>query len=184
MRLETKRLIIREWEDRDRAPYAAINADPEVRRYYENIPSEEEVNRWIDLFIERFKTHGYYWLAIERKSDGALIGDVGLAPIDEATKALMRRPADIEIGWLLGRQYWGQGYCPEAAQAWLDFAWEELGAPEIVAFTARDNAKSERVMQKLGMARDPSSDFDNPRTPEGHWLRPHIVYRIANPRGV
>lgn len=177
MIFETERLIIRPWRDADRAVYAGFNADPVVRRFYQSMPTPAETNAIIDRFIAGFAADGHGFLAVERKSDGAFIGDVGIGPV---TFPLRGNPP-VEIGWLLGQQYWGQGYAPEAARAWIAHAFDTLGLPEVVAFTAVPNLPSQRVMTKLGMTRDPAGDFQHPAIPDGHALRPHVLYRIANP---
>ena len=179
MRLETERLILREWEDRDRTTYASFVGDPEVRRYYVETLSREQSDAMIDRFIAFLERDGFGLLAVERKSDGALIGDVGIVPVDMP----IRGNPPVEIGWLLGKDYWGQGYAPEAARAWMDHAFGALGLSEIVAWTSVANLPSQRVMQKLGMTRDPADDFLHPKVPEGHPLRPHVLYRIARPTG-
>ncbi|WP_375451909.1 GNAT family N-acetyltransferase [uncultured Devosia sp.] len=177
MRFETERLIIREWLDSDRAPYASFNADPVVRRFYPDMPTTEASNALVDRFIAGLAHDGFGFLAVQRKSDGSFIGDVGIMPV----KMPLRGNPPVEVGWLLGQAYWGQGYAPEAARAWIDFAFTDHAFPEIVAFTARLNLPSQRVMQKLGMRYDPQADFEHPNIPEGHALRPHLLYRLANP---
>lgn len=179
MRLETERLIIREWERRDYAPYADMVTDPEVRRFYLDTPDRDGSDILVGKYIELYERDGFGFLAVERKSDGVLIGDVGLVPVIMP----VRGKPPVEIGWLLGKQYWGQGYAPEAAQAWLDYAFNVLGMSEVVAWTSVLNAPSIRVMQKLGMTRDPEDDFLHPKVPEGHHLRPHHLYRISRPTG-
>jgi RimJ/RimL family protein N-acetyltransferase len=177
LRLETERLILREWTDADRAPYAGFVADPEVRRFYPTLLSRQQSDEAIDRFITFLKRDGYGLLAVERRADGALIGDVGIVPVDMP----IRDNPPVEIGWLLGKQYWGRGYAPEAAKAWIDYAFTTLNLPEIVAWTAVTNLPSQRVMQKLGMIHHPEDDFLHPRVPEGHPLRPHVLYRIRRP---
>ena len=182
MRLETARLLLRPWEPRDRAPYAAMVTDPEMRRYYTEIPSIETAFGWVDGYNSVLAAVGFHWLAVERKADGRLLGDAGLALIDQVTRDAMKRPCAVEIGWTIERQSWGQGYATEAAAACLHFAWDVAGLPEVIAFTQAQNAASERVMQKLGMTRDPQFGFEDPTVPPGHWQRPHLIYRISNPR--
>ncbi len=177
MRLETERLILREWTDADRAAYAGFVADPQVRRFYPTLLSRQQSDEAIDRFITFLKRDGYGLLAVERRADGALIGDVGIVPVDMP----IRDNPPVEIGWLLGKQYWGRGYAPEAAKAWIDYAFTTLNLPEIVAWTAVTNLPSQRVMQKLGMIHHPEDDFLHPRVPEGHPLRPHVLYRIRRP---
>lgn len=182
MRLATQRLILRPWEDRDRAPYAEFNADPEVRRFYDHTCDRAEVDRMIDRFVQRLAEDGFSWLAVERKTDGAFIGDVGLSRFSEESRNAIPGHPEVEVGWLLGRQYWGQGYAPEAARVCLDHAWDVLELAEVAAITYRGNAPSRRVMEKIGMTYRPERDFEHPAIAEGHKLRDHVLYSIANPR--
>ncbi|MET3898611.1 RimJ/RimL family protein N-acetyltransferase [Devosia sp. UYZn731] len=180
MIIETERLFIRQWQDGDRAAYASFVADPVVRRFYVDTLTGEQSDAAVDSYIEGYERDGFgFWPAI-RKSDGALIGDVGLAPV----RMSLNGSPPAEIGWLLGQQFWGQGYAPEAARGVLDFAFKNFGLPEIVAFTSTSNMPSQRVMQKLGMLLDPDGDFEHPLVPEGHKLRPHVLYRIPNPNPI
>lgn len=181
MRLETERLVLRPWEDRDRAPLAAIMGDPHVRRFYPRTLSPAEASAEIDLALERARTNGFHFQAAELRQGGALAGLIGIGVVPDATRAAIPSHPRVEIGWLLGQQFWGQGLAPEGARAWLDYAWTALAVPDIVAFTAAINQPSQRVMQKLGMRRDPADDFEHPKLPPGHPLRPHVVYRIGNP---
>ena len=93
--------------------------------------------------------------------------------------ALPFAPA-VEAAWRLARPYWGRGYAYEAARAAIDDGFGRLGLDEIVAFTVPANRASRRVMEKLGMTRDPAEDFDfeHPRLPPGHPLRRHVLYRL------
>lgn len=177
MILETERLILRPWRDADRAPYIGFCADPVVRRFYPSVLSPDETNEMIDRMIAGYERDGFGFLVAERKSDGAVIGDVGLSPIPFP----LRGDPRIEIGWLLGQDFWGQGYAPEAAHACLAHAWDALGADEIVAFTAIPNLPSQRVMEKIGMTRDPEGDFEHPKVPQDSPLRPHVLYRMNRP---
>ncbi len=176
MKLETPRLLLREWRDADREAFAAIVADPHVMRFYPATRSRAEADAWIDKMIAGLANGTAHFLAVERKSDGAMLGLTGTADINFPIPTEPK----LEIGWVLGKDYWGQGYAPEAARVALDHAFTQLRAPEVAAFTARVNLPSQRVMQKLGLVRDPSADFEHPRIAEGHPLRPHVLYRIAN----
>jgi RimJ/RimL family protein N-acetyltransferase len=179
MILETARLILRPWEDRDRPLFADFVADPEVMRFYPRPKTRKEADAWIDANIAGLARGTNAFLAAERKSDGAFMGLIGSAEFSFTLPGNPRR----EIGWLLGRAFWGQGYAPEGARASLDHAFGVLGLPEIVAFTYHGNLPSQRVMQKLGMTRDPADDFDHPNIPEGDPIRPHVLYRVRNPAG-
>lgn len=179
--IETARLIIRDWQERDRAPYAAFLADPVLRKFFRSVVDATTVSNWIDGYIEELATSGFGWRAVERKSDGVLIGDAGVGLIDDASRAAMRGAPLAEAGWTIGRAYWGQGYATEAASACLAQAWSQPELPEIVAAAHVENAASHRVMEKLGMRRDVLGDFEDPRFPAGHWLRPHVLYRLDRP---
>lgn len=182
MRIETERLILREWQDRDRAPFAAFHADPEVRRYYyPPTMTRAKSDAMVDYMIAALAADGFSFLACERKSDGAFMGEIGLHLLEEEIQALMDRPCPIEFGWYFGRAYWGHGYATEAARAWIEQSFEVLGLPELCSISQEDNAASIRLMERIGMTRDPQEGFEDPTVPAGHWQRPHVIYRIANP---
>lgn len=177
MIIQTDRTVIRPWADRDRAPFAAINADPEVRRYYyPALLDQAQSDAVIAQCMDHFSEHGFAFLALERRDDGALIGGAGLS----ITHDVPGGPA-IEIGWILGRPFWRQGYASEASRAWFDWGWAQDMA-EIVGYTSAINTPSRRAMESLGMRRTPADDFADVTVPEGNPLRPHVLYRITNPR--
>jgi RimJ/RimL family protein N-acetyltransferase len=180
VRLETERLILRPWEDRDREPLARIMGDERVRRFFPRTLTAEETDAQLDHHLASAEANGFSFQAAEAKADGALVGLLGLGQIPEETRAAIPSHPEVEIGWVFGERHWGQGLAPEGAAAWLSNGWS-LDLPEIVAFTAAINVPSQRVMQKIGMIRDPADDFDHPRIAEGHPLRPHVLYRIVNP---
>lgn len=177
MRLETERLILREWETRDRSSFADILGDPDVMRFYPRTRTAVEAREWIDRAVAGLARDGFSFLAVERKSDNAFLGQIGINRYDYAAPG----NPDIEIGWLLGKPFWGQGYAPEGARACLSYGFSTLNLSEIVAFTYRGNLPSRRVMEKLGMSYDPADDFDNPNVPDGHFIKPHVLYRAKNP---
>jgi RimJ/RimL family protein N-acetyltransferase len=175
MILETERLILREWREQDRAPFAAMSADPAVMEFLRALPTREACDQWIDYQIAHHVEHGFGFWVVEARTSGAFLGTVGLfriffdAPFTPA----------VEIGWRLARDHWGKGYATEAAAAALDHGFGPLGLAEIVAFTVPANRRSERVMQRLGMRRDAAGDFDHPRVAAGHPLSRHILYRLT-----
>jgi RimJ/RimL family protein N-acetyltransferase len=181
VQIETARLIIRTWQDRDRTPYAKFLSDPIARKYFRSVIDEATASQWIDGYIDTLATTGLGWRAVIRKSDGVLIGDAGIDLIDEPSRAVMRGAPLVEAGWSIGREYWGQGYATEAAIACLQHAWDDHGLAEVVAAAHCDNLASHRVMDKIGMRRDALGDFQDPRFADGHWLQPHVLYRISNP---
>lgn len=181
MSLVTERLLLRPWEDRDRAPLAEILGDPHVRRFYPAVATPAETSAQIDNAIAKTAENGFHFWAVERRDDGRLLGLCGLGMIPEPLHSAIPGQPRVEIGWQLDKAVWGQGIAPEAARAWLDHAWRGLALDEVVAFTAAINLPSQRVMQKIGMTRDPAGDFDHPRIADGHPLRAHVLYRVGNP---
>lgn len=177
MRLETDRLILRHWEERDFEPLAAILGDAEVRRFYPKALSREEARAQFDFALARQTEVGFHFGVAESKADGRMLGLVGLGIIGEPLRSALAGRPEVEIGWQFDRSVWGQGYAPEAAGAWLDWGFANLPVEEIVAFTFLGNEPSQRVMQKLGMVRRAEDDFEHPALAAGHLLRPHVLYR-------
>lgn len=85
----------------------------------------------------------------------------------------------VEIGWRLARSAWGKGYATEAARRALRFAFEDRGLDEVVSFTSAGNLRSQAVMERIGMTRDPAGDFDHPLVADGHPLKRHVLYRVT-----
>ncbi|MDH4115971.1 MAG: GNAT family N-acetyltransferase [Acidimicrobiia bacterium] len=178
--IETERLLLRQWTDSDRAPFAELNADPVVMEHFPTTLTREQSDAFVDRMISHLTDRGWGLWAVEVLETGRFIGFVGLWPI--AFDPFAGRE-QREIGWRLARSAWDHGYATEAARAALEFAFSVLGWVEVVSFTARSNVKSQRVMERIGMTRDPSSDFDHPAIPPDHPLRPHVVYRVQRTLG-
>ncbi len=178
--IETERLLLREFLDVDRAPYAALNADPEVMAHFPSTLTPYQSNEMVDRIIARWAEDGHGLWAVELLATGEFIGFVGLARPRFETHFT---PC-VEVGWRLARWAWGHGYAPEAALAALDWGFAHLDLPndEIVSFTTTLNLKSQRVMQKIGMTHDPADDFDHPLLPDWSEHR-HVLYRIHRPAG-
>jgi RimJ/RimL family protein N-acetyltransferase len=172
--VETPRLLLREWTDADAEPSAAINADPRVMEFFPKALTRAESDAAMTATRARLATDGYGKYAVEEKVSGQFIGYVGLAPVDFDAPFT---PA-IEVGWRLARQAWGNGYATEGASAVVDHAFGQLGLQALVSFTTEWNRRSRRVMEKIGMSRDPREDFIHPKLPLGHKLAPHVLYRI------
>ena len=174
MRIETERLILRQWRDEDLEPFADMSADPTVMEFLlplDRAGSDAMANRERAYIAE----HGFGWWAVELPGTASFIGFAGLALIPN--DAHFRGDA-VEIAWRLARPYWGQGYATEAAQAALADGFGRLGFDEIVAVTTPMNRRSRAVMERLGMIHDEAGDFAHPRLPEDHWLRWHVLYRL------
>jgi len=171
---DTPRLAFRVWQDRHRAPFAALNADPEVMRHFPALLSAEQTNAGIDIWRQQFEQQGWSNWAVELRATGEFIGFIGLSV---PRRQLPFSPC-VEIGWRLKRAAWGQGYAIEGAAACLRIGFEQLGLDEIVSFTALTNRPSEAVMQRIGMRRA-AADFDHPALPQGHALQRHCLYTIS-----
>ena len=173
--LSTERLELRPWADSDLAPLAALNADPEVMQYMPRTLSRAESDALVAQACRALAARGFGLWALELRAEREFLGLVGLA---EVTFAAPFAPS-LEILWRLKRAAWGRGYATEAAHACLELAFATLAVPEVVAFTVPENRRSRAVMERLGMRRDPRDDFEHPRLPAGHLLRPHVLYRLA-----
>lgn len=175
--LHTRRCVLRQWQDSDLEPWAEMNADPEVRRYFPSVLDAEQAGTEAGRCRDAIAQRGWGMWALEIPGAFRFAGFVGLnAPHYDAPFI----PA-VEIGWRLTRAAWGQGFATEAAQAALEFAFDRLALREVIAIAVPANAASLRVMERLGMTHDAAGDFDHPRIAAGHPLRRHVLYRTAAP---
>ncbi|MFD7295931.1 GNAT family N-acetyltransferase [Streptomyces sp. NPDC059897] len=148
--IRTPRLLLRRWHpDDDLAPLADIQTDPAVmRRIGDGVPrsldgTAEDIERW----EEEWDDEGFGVFAVELLGSGELAGAVGLYVPDAPPQVA----GHVGIQWRLARQFWGQGYASEAAQATLEFALQDRGIDRVVAVVAEDDASSLKVVHKLGM---------------------------------
>ncbi|MBY6240180.1 GNAT family N-acetyltransferase [Methylosinus sp. Sm6] len=173
--LFTKRLMLRGWRDSDLEPFAELNADPRVMQFYPRALDRAQSDASADRIRAKLNAIGFGLWAVEAPHVAAFLGYVGLA---EPAFGAHFTPC-VEIGWRLAHRYWGQGYATEAAIAALDHAFGVLGLSEVVSFTAQDNLRSRRVMERLGMSYSADDDFEHPDLAVGHPLRPHVLYRLS-----
>ncbi|GAA4228286.1 GNAT family N-acetyltransferase [Streptosporangium album] len=173
--METDRLIMRRWQESDREPFAAMNADPEVMEHFPALLTREQSDAMVDRIESAFDEHGYGLWALQVRATGEFIGFTGLAW--QRFEAHFT-PA-LEIGWRLTRSAWGHGYASEAARAALDHGFGPAGRDEIVSMTAVANLRSRAVMERLGMTRDPADDFEHPRVAVGDPARAAVLYRLS-----
>ena len=169
--LYTERLVLRPWRDEDAARFAAMSADPQVMEHYPSVLTREQADAVTTRIRGHFTREGFGMWALEAPGVAPFVGFTGLA-----------RPGFmpvVEVGWRLGREYWGRGYATEAARAAVAWGFTELALDEIVAFVVPANVRSQQVMERLGMARDQSANFEHPAIPIGHRLRPHWLYRLS-----
>lgn len=174
----TDRLILRTWRDSDRATYLATCNTEAVTRHLNGPASDADVDAALDRISKSQADRGFSFWAVERKSDGALLGYCGLRICDDLDRPVH---GNVEIGWRLREDAWGQGYAYEAARASLDWAWTHLDAERVVSFTVQANVPSWRLMERLGMIRRPDLDFAHPRFGPDHPLSAHITYVIERP---
>ncbi|MBT0961546.1 GNAT family N-acetyltransferase [Denitromonas sp. IR12] len=170
---ETPRLRLRQWQESDRAPFAALNADPEVMAHFPSplsrAGSDALAERCESLIAER----GWGFWAVELKASGAFIGFVGL----HVPMVILPFSPCVEIGWRLALPHWGQGYAGEAAEGVLAVGFGRLALAEIVSFTALGNARSRALMKRLGMRQ--AGQFMHPSVPVGSPLRAHCWYHLS-----
>ncbi|MEF9887269.1 GNAT family N-acetyltransferase [Streptomyces sp. P9-A4] len=171
--LRTDRLLLRRWRESDREPWAAMNADPEVREHLGELLTRERSDAVVAAMRADFEARGFGWWALELRETGEFIGRAGLDRVGTDMPF-----AGVDVGWRLTRAAWGHGYATEAALACLAFGFEALGLPEVLATTTVHNLRSQAVMRRIGMTRDPADDFQDPSVPEGP-LRPCVLYRIS-----
>ena len=176
--VRTERLRLRGWRPEDRDQFAALNADPAVVEYLPGPLDRRASDALADRIEDNWAQRGYGLWAVEVPGVAPFVGFVGLslagfpAPFTPA----------VEVGWRLAHPAWGHGYATEAGRASLAYGFGTADLAEIVSFTTVANARSRRVMERLGMTRDPADDFEHPNVVLDSPLRPHVLYRLARDR--
>lgn len=171
--LRTKRLLLRRWRPADKDALAAMNGDARVMEYFPKTMSRIESDAMFQRFQAHFDEHGFGIWAVEIPHVTSCAGFLGLCRPNFTAHFT---PA-VEMGWRLATEHWYCGYATEGARAAMAYAFETLRLPEVVAFTAVKNVRSRRVMEKLGLTRNPADDFDHPNMPEGDPTRRQVLYR-------
>jgi ribosomal-protein-alanine N-acetyltransferase len=172
--LHTDRLILRAWRDEDLPLIAAINGDPLAMRHFVRPMTREESDAFVARHIQRQADDGFCMWAVEAPGVAPIVGVLGLVRLDYEAHFT----PNVEVGWRLAPAHWGKGYATEGAKAALKFGFEQKRLPEIVSTTILANKPSWSVMERIGMHRDAAGDFDHPRVPDGHPVKPHILYRL------
>jgi RimJ/RimL family protein N-acetyltransferase len=173
--IRTERLLMRRWRDADRRPFAAMNADPEVMRYFPAMLDRGASDEHLDRMEALFERQGFGLWALEDAATGRFLGFTGLNPMPAGVPGA----GGMEVGWRLARHAWRQGYATEAGTAALGVAFHGAGLAEVWSMTAVLNEPSQAVMRRLGMTLH--AHFEHPRIEPGHPLRPHVVFRIPRP---
>lgn len=175
--IDTPRLRLRPATEADRGALHALWADPRVMADLGPVKDAAAS----DATIERHRGYGAQglgFLVVERRDDGAFVGFCGLKPGAPDTPIA----GEVEIGWSLAQHQWGQGYAAEAASACLAWGWAHTAARRIVAITAERNARSRRLMERIGMAHLAGQDFDHALFAPDDPLRRSVIYAIDRPR--
>lgn len=176
-RLETERLVLRDWRQEDWEPFFRHTNTPAVMRWLGGLLDEDKQARMREKLPLIAAEHGHCFWVVERKADGGhltgeLLGFCGLKRANMAGGPM----GDFEVGWRLREDAWGHGYAKEAAIASLDAGFGQFAAPEIIALTVAENTASWGLMERLGMRRRPELDF---RCPDFLPDRDTIVYAIG-----
>jgi RimJ/RimL family protein N-acetyltransferase len=174
--LRTPRLLLRRWIVDDLAPFADMNADAEVMKYFISTLTSDESNSLVRRYEDHFERQGFGRWAVQEAKSGAFIGAVGIQRIEFDAPFT---PA-VEIGWRLSRRFWGFGFATEAARTVLEFAFLKIQLSEVVAFTPIVNARSREVMHRIGMREDVAARFYDTRLDPGHPLAENTLYRSTN----
>ena len=177
-RYETERLILRNWREEDRNPFARLNADADVMRHFPATLARKESDALIDRINAHIEEYGFGLWAVERAKDRTLLGFTGLQYVRFASPI----QGDVEIGWRFDRRYWRKGYAREAAEASLGWFWANTDHKRIVSMTIADNSPSWGLMRRLGLKRKPELDFDHPNIEQDSRCCRQIVY--AKDRGI
>jgi len=176
---ETERLRLRTWDESDRLAFYDIMNTPAVTRWLGGVQSLEDWTAGYQRLLGYQRDFGFTFWIVERKSDGAILGFCGLkranAPGGDGIAG------EVEIGWRLREDAWGQGYAKEAAIASLDLAFSGFDAPRVVAITAEGNLPSQGLMIRLGMTRRPDLDFVDRRFAEDDRVNPQVVFVMDAP---
>ena len=158
--IETERLRLRDWEDKDLLPFQKMNANPQVRRYFPSLlsyrRSEIDMQRMDDILKEK----GVGLFAVELKETGEWLGFIGVNYIPKGSKYPFKELPFYEIGWRLIPEVWGNGIATEGAKAVIKYA-KEKGITEIYSFTSENNLPSRKVMEKIGMTFLDNFEFPN-----------------------
>lgn len=152
-RLETERLILREWrEETDFDTYAAMMADPDVMRYLIGKPAPRfEAWRSMAVMVGHWSLRGYGHWAVEERATGRFVGRIGFLYPDGWP--------GFEIGWTLAREHWGKGFATEGGRRALSFAFDELARDHVISLIHPDNAASIAVATRLGETLEGETDL-------------------------
>jgi RimJ/RimL family protein N-acetyltransferase len=174
---ETERLRLRTWDRQDLDTFVEATNTPAVMRWLGGVWSREDHEAAFDRLQSYQAEFGHTFWVVERKSDGAFLGFCGLKRVNNPGADAIA--GDMEIGWRLREDAWGQGFAKEAAAKCLDLAFDRFGAERVVALTARGNVPSMGLMTRLGMTRRDDFEFVDPRYDSFEAYNPIVVFAIT-----
>jgi RimJ/RimL family protein N-acetyltransferase len=168
--------MLRGWTEPDREEFARMNADPVVMEHFPQLLGREESDAFVDRIETGFEERGFGLWAVEVTATGEFVGFTGLSVPRFHAAWMDDRPQQpvVEVGWRLKRSAWGHGYASEAARAAMAFGFGEKQLLEIVSFTVVRNARSQAVMQRIGMTR--LAEYPHPIP--GQEPLPSVVYHL------
>ena len=143
--ITTERLTLRAFRPEDAPALQAILEQEDVLKYFpgDDPPTLERTERFVTRQIDQWAERGYAWWAVEDRATGALLGWNGLQFLPETE--------ETEIGYLLHKEFWGQGLATEAGHQGIRYGFETVGLDRIIALAHPENTASRRVMEKLGL---------------------------------
>ena len=155
MILRTPRLVLRPWREDDRDDLARMCADPEVMWDYDRVSTRAESDARLERYRDAYDRLGFGRMAVIRETDDMFLGYCGIMPVFDG------HPMEpgVEIGWRFNRAQWGKGYASEAGGAALKDGFDRCGFTEVLSYTAAINKRSEAVMRRIGLKREPSKDY-------------------------
>lgn len=171
--LETQRLKLRDWEEKDLLPFQRMNANRQVRRFFPSILSYRRSELDMQAMQNNLQREGIGLFAVELKESGEWIGFVGLNYLPKNSKYPFKELPFYEIGWRLIPEVWDNGIATEGAKAVLEYA-AKKGIDEVYSLAAAENTASRRVMDKIGMQH--FDDFELPTISKIHPLRQQVRY--------
>ncbi|MGB7336651.1 MAG: GNAT family N-acetyltransferase [Salaquimonas sp.] len=176
-KLQTDRLILRNWEERDRELFYEINSDEQVMQFFPFRRNRYQSDQMMDHLKKGISKDGHGFTAIELKKTKECVGFCGL---HVCAPDLNLPDGTVEIGWRLSSKHWGKGYATEAALKWLEYGYETLRLDRIVSFAVHDNHASTAVMKRIGMSAWPEGDFDHDGVPaKMPHLKRHVFYELS-----
>ena len=165
--IETKRLILRPFEESDFEDLKSVWGDSETMSFYAEIHSEEKMKEIISEQIHTFQKYGYGLFVVKEKENGLFIGDCGITTQD------IDGVEEYEIGYRIKKDHWGLGYASEAARAVKEYAFENLKLERLCSYMESSHQQSRRVAEKIGMKLE--KEYSNPNNRN----LPTTVYSIT-----